>query len=135
MDHLSKEKRSWNMSRIRSKNTSNEKVVRSFLFKKGLRYSLYNKNIHGNPDLFLKKYNVAVFINGCFWHRHKDCNRCTMPKTNKKYWIDKFNKNIDRDKNNYKKLKKENIRFFIIWECEVYSEKNLLRLYNKIIDV
>jgi len=135
MDHISKDKRSWNMSRIRSKNTSIEKVVRSFLFRKGLRYSLHNNKIPGKPDLYFKKYNIAIFINGCFWHRHKECKRCTMPKTNKKYWVDKFKKNIERDQNNYKKLKKEHIRFFIIWECEVSSEKKLQRLYNRIIEV
>lgn len=135
MDHISKEKRSWNMSLIRSKNTSIEKIVRSYLFGKGFRYSLHNNEIIGKPDLFFKKYNVAVFINGCFWHRHKDCNRCTSPKTNKKYWVSKFKKNTKRDEFIYRELKKVKIRVLIIWECEVNDEKKLEFLYNKIINV
>lgn len=135
MDHLQKDKRSWNMSQIRSKDTSDEKLVRSFLFKKGLRYSLHNKKLPGKPDIYFKKYNAVIFINGCFWHRHKNCKRCTTPKTNKKYWITKFIKNITRDKVNYKKLKKLGFRVFVIWECQVTNEKRLDFLYNKIIHV
>jgi DNA mismatch endonuclease (patch repair protein) len=135
MDHLTKEKRSWNMSQIRSKDTSIEKKVRSFFFKKGLRYRIHNKKLPGKPDIYFKKYNAVIFINGCFWHRHKNCKRCTNPKTNKKYWRDKFIKNTKRDKENYKKLRKLGFRVYVIWECQVSNEKRLEYLYYKIVDV
>lgn len=135
MDHLTKSKRSWNMSQIRSKNTSIEKQVRSFFFNKGLRYRLYDKKLPGKPDLYFKKYNAVVFINGCFWHRHKNCKRSTMPKTNTEYWLDKFKKNVARDKENIKKLKKLGFRIYIIWECQVHNKKMLDSLYKKIINI
>lgn len=135
MDHQSKEKRSWNMSQIKSKNTSIEKHVRSYLFKKGLRFRLHNKKLPGKPDIYLKKYNAVIFVNGCFWHHHKNCKRALVPKTNIEFWNDKFNKNIIRDKENKKKLKTIGLRVFIIWECEVMKEKRLENLYNKIIKI
>jgi DNA mismatch endonuclease (patch repair protein) len=81
VDRISEEKRSWNMSRIRSTNTQPEMVVRSFLHRKGFRFRLHQKNVFGKPDIILKKYKTAIFIDGCFWHRHKDCRFAYTPKS------------------------------------------------------
>ena len=95
-DHLLKEKRSWNMSRIRSKNTSPEKTVRSLLHSMGYRFRLHgrvNKRLYkkgilpGKPDIVLAKYKTVIFVHGCFWHRHERCKKCTTPKTRTEWWL------------------------------------------------
>ena len=90
-DHLNKKMRSWNMSRINSKNTKPELIVRSFLHKKGIRFRLSSNKLPCKPDIVLPKYKTAIFVNGCFWHQH-DCKNSSIPKTNKKFWIEKFKK-------------------------------------------
>ena len=94
VDRISEEKRSWNMSRIRSTNTQPEMVVRSFLHRKGFRFRLHQKNVFGKPDIILKKYKTAIFIDGCFWHRHKDCRFAYTPKSRINFWNEKFESNI-----------------------------------------
>lgn len=132
MDHLSKERRSWNMSRIKSKNTKPELMVRSALHRMGYRFLLngkvskriYKKGIlPGKPDIVLAKYRTVVFVHGCFWHRHEGCNRCTMPSTNREYWMKKFNRNIKRDIEVTQELNNCGWRVIIIWECEVKNNK------------
>ena len=118
VDRVSGKKRSWIMSRVGSRDTKPEIIVRRFLHTKGFRYRLYNKNIIGKPDLSNQKRKVAVFVNGCFWHRH-GCKRTTTPETNKEFWLEKFNKNIKRDRENIKTLKKDNWTVIVVWECEI----------------
>tara|TARA_B100000315_G_scaffold30464_1_gene25853 strand:- start:1196 stop:1612 length:417 start_codon:yes stop_codon:yes gene_type:complete len=118
VDRVSEEKRSWIMSRVGSRNTKPEIIVRRFLHAKGFRYRLHNKNIIGKPDLSNQKRKIAVFVNGCFWHRH-GCKRTTTPETNKEFWLEKFNKNIKRDRENIKTLKKDNWTVIVVWECEI----------------
>ena len=118
-DHLSKEHRSWNMSRIRAENTKPEVVVRSLLHRMGYRFRICVKNLPGKPDIVLKKYKTVIFVHGCFWHRHEGCKRCTTPSTNKKYWTDKFQKNIIHDKRVEQKLKELGWQVIVIWECEL----------------
>ena len=96
-DKLSREKRSWNMSHIRSKDTSIEVKVRKFLFSKGFRYRKNDSKLPGKPDIVLPKYKTVIFVHGCYWHRHPGCKNCTMPSTNTDFWIDKFNKNVQND--------------------------------------
>ena len=91
-DHLTAEKRSWNMSRIRSKNTQPELAVRKYLYSKGFRYRLHNRHLPGTPDITNQSKKTAVFVNGCFFHQHKGCKRATVPKSNKEYWIPKLKK-------------------------------------------
>ncbi len=131
MDHLSKEKRSWNMSRIRSKDTKPELLARSALHKMGYRFRLngkVSKNIYkkgvlpGKPDIVLAKYRTVIFVHGCFWHRHEGCSRCTTPSTNQNYWLEKFEKNKFRDKLVIKGLKDMGWQVIVIWECEVKSD-------------
>ncbi|MCU7492383.1 MAG: DNA mismatch endonuclease Vsr [Ignavibacteria bacterium] len=118
-DHLSKEKRSWNMSRIRSKNSKPELIVRSFLHKQGFRFRLYSAVLPGKPDLVLSKYKTVIFIQGCFWHRHPNCSRATMPKSNIIYWRKKFESNQQRDKSVKRSLEKLGWKVITVWECEL----------------
>jgi len=130
VDRISEKRRSWNMSRIRSKDTKPEMIVRKMLYKKGIRYRLHVKNLPGNPDLSNKKKKFAVFVNGCFWHRHTDCKDFVVPKTRTEWWLEKINKNVQRDKNNIEKLEKGGWKIFVVWECELKTEKREYTLYN-----
>jgi DNA mismatch endonuclease, patch repair protein len=132
MDQLTKDKRSANMSKIRSVNTKPELLVRSYLHKNGFRYRLKN-NLPGKPDIYLKKYMTVIFVHGCFWHSHKNCKRSGMPKSNIKYWENKLDKNKERDKRVIKVLKKKRLKVIVIWECQVTDAKNLSKLTKKII--
>ena len=87
--------RSYNMSMIKSKNTKPEKLLRSLLFSNGYRFRLHDKNLPGRPDIILKKYNTVIFVDGCFWHRHKGCKYSYTPKSRKKFWEDKFEKRVE----------------------------------------
>lgn len=119
-DIFSKEKRSRVMASIKSKDTTPEIAVRRVLFSEGFRFRLHHKKLPGKPDIVLKKYHVAIFVNGCFWHGHT----CKMgsgkrrPKTNKKYWHEKIENNIIRDSLNKKILRKLGWSVIIIWECQ-----------------
>ena len=119
MDTVSKEQRSLNMSHIKSKNTKIEIKVRKYLFSKGFRYRVNGKDLPGKPDIVLKKYKTVIFVNGCFWHRHKNCKLATTPKTNTEYWVNKFNHNIENDQKNYEKLNVLGWHVIILWECEL----------------
>lgn len=122
------------MSLIQSKNTKPEMIVRKYLFNCGLRYRLHDKRLPGKPDLIFPKYKTAVFVNGCFWHRH-DCKYATTPKSNTEFWQIKFQKNVDRDKKNYKELNQIGWRVLIVWECELKKdrlEEKLNNLYYEI---
>ncbi len=127
--------RSYNMSKIRSKDTKPEMIVRKFLFSKGYRYRLYNKKLPGKPDITLTKCNTVVFIHGCFWHGHKDCKYFVVPKTRTDWWLKKINRNKELDKHNLKKLKKAGWKVISIFECELKKqkiEKTLDNLINEL---
>ena len=113
------EERSRNMSRIRSRDTRPEEYIRRELFARGYRYRKNYSGIVGHPDLWLAKYNTAVFVNGCFWHRHKDCRYAYMPKSRMKFWTAKFTRNIERDRIVKQELIEQRIRMLTIWECTV----------------
>jgi len=129
-----KKTRSFNMSRIRGKDTKPEILVRKFLHSKGLRYRLHDKNIPGKPDLVLKKFNTVVFIHGCFWHGHENCKYFKLPETRKEWWKEKIEKNKERDLKNIKKLKEFGWNVIVIWECQLKENKNntLLSVLRKI---
>lgn len=127
-DTLSKEKRSWNMSRIVSKNTKPELIVRSLLHKMGYRFRLHSNKIPGKPDIILSKYHTVIFVHGCFWHQHKNCKDGKIPKSNTVYWIEKLNKNIQRDKENIKAIKRMGWKFLVVWECQL---ENIDRIKSK----
>jgi len=128
MDHLTKEKRSWNMSRIGSKDTKPELLVRSELHRNGFRFRLngkvsrkiYAKGVlPGKPDIVLVKYKTVIFIHGCFWHGHKNCKRSSMPKSNIEYWFSKLKRNKERDADNIIRINNLGWRVIVIWECEI----------------
>ena len=132
MDIYSKEKRSWNMSRIRAKDTMPERVVRSFLHRNGFRFRLHVKNLPGMPDIVLPRYKTVIFVHGCFWHRHKSCPKTTTPSTNQDFWEEKFQQNVERDRREQTELKKQGWRVIVIWECEVENKTYQKFLINKI---
>ena len=111
--------RSYNMSCVKSKNTKPEIWVRKYLFACGFRYRINVKKLPGNPDIVLPKYKTAIFVNGCFWHGHKNCRYFVIPKTRTEWWLDKINRNIDRDQANILALKKSGWRVITIWECQL----------------
>lgn len=118
-DIVSPEQRSKNMSAIRSKNTRPEIYFRKLLFSKGYRYSLNSNRVLGHPDIYLKKYNTAVFIHGCFWHRHEGCKYAYTPKSRIEFWMKKFETNQKRDQKVMKELSTEHVKQLIIWECTI----------------
>ncbi|MDR1086378.1 MAG: very short patch repair endonuclease [Deltaproteobacteria bacterium] len=119
MDNISQDKRSWNMSRIRSKNTGPEKALRSMLHRAGFRYRLYDKKLPGCPDLVLKKYRTIIFVHGCFWHRHNGCINSVLPKTRVDFWKKKLDGNVVRDMKNVRVLSDAGWKIIIVWECEL----------------
>lgn len=119
MDIKSKEARSQNMSRIRSKNTKPEIYFRKLLFAKGYRYRIADKSIPGHPDAFLRKYNTAVFVHGCFWHRHQGCKYAYNPKSRIEFWQKKFDDNVRRDAVVRTALRENKIKCLVIWECTI----------------
>lgn len=124
------------MSKIRSKNTKPEMIVRKYLFSKGFRYRLHQKELPGSPDIVLKKYQTLIFINGCFWHGHKNCQISKLPKSRLEYWEPKITKNRNNDSKNSSKLRRLGWRIIVIWECQlrnVLKEKTLESLKNRIL--
>lgn len=117
-----KETRSYNMSRIKGRNTKPEMLVRKFLFSNGFRYRLYDKKLPGKPDIVLPKYKTVIFINGCFWHGHEGCKFFVTPKTRTEWWLEKINGNIENDTVKIQKLKELGWRVIVIWECELKPE-------------
>lgn len=117
-DNHTKEQRSYNMSRIRSKNNAPEEKVRKFLFSKGFRYKKNDKKLPGCPDIVLPKYKTVIFVNGCFWHKH-NCKRFVWPASNEEYWKNKILRNVERDELNIKELKELGWKVLVIWECEL----------------
>lgn len=117
MDNKTVEERSLNMSHIRSISRPEEKV-RKYLFSKGYRYRINDKKLPGKPDIVLKKYKTVIFVNGCFWHMH-DCGRFRWPSSNEDYWNKKIHGNVNRDKDNQKKLKELGWKVLVVWECEL----------------
>ena len=124
-DKLSAERRSWNMSRIRSRDTNPEMAVRKILSALGCRYRLHRRNLAGKPDVVLPKYRIAIFVHGCFWHQHTGCIDCSKPKTNQNYWRPKLLKNLQRDRKNRRILRGLGWKPIVIWECQTRSVKRL----------
>lgn len=135
-DRVSKETRSYNMSRIKGKDTKPEIIVRSYLFSKGLRFRKNDKRYLGSPDIVLPKYNTVVFVHGCFWHLHEGCKYATMPKSNVDFWKKKLYRNKERDKRNQKELEEMGWNVIIVWECQLKKDKceqTLEQLYGQIV--
>lgn len=120
------------MSKIRSKNTKPERMLRSVLHRLGFRFQIHRKDLPGKPDIVLPKYRTVIFVHGCYWHYHKDCREGRIPSTNSAFWKNKLEKNVLKDKQNRTSLETLGWRVLVVWECEVNklekSPKNLMRL-------
>jgi len=118
-DVHSKETRSYNMSRIKGKNTKPEMLVRRFLFDNGFRYRLHDKKLPGKPDIVLFKYKTVIFVNGCFWHGHKGCDFFTIPKTETEKWLTKIKATQKKDKRSHIELNVMGWKVITVWQCEL----------------
>ncbi len=134
-DNHSPEVRSYNMSRIHSKNTKPEDIVRKYLFAHGLRYRKNDKRYPGKPDVVLPKYRTVIFVHGCFWHSHEGCSDFVVPKSNAHYWVPKLERNRQRDTTSIEALRAAGWRVIVVWECELKKavrEARLVQLYQEI---
>lgn len=133
MDVHNKQTRSYNMSRIKSKDTKPELLVRKFLFANGFRYKLHDKTLPGKPDIVLPKYRSVVFVHGCFWHGHDNCKYFVLPKTRAVWWRKKIERNRSLDRKHLLALQNRHWRVLTIFECELkpsVRNANLNRLQN-----
>lgn len=137
VDVLTPEQRSRNMSRIRGKNTKPELTLRSLLHASGLRFRLHCRDLPGRPDVVLPKYRTAVFVHGCFWHRHQDCPHATIPKTRPHFWVKKFEATVARDAAKAEELEASGWHVHTVWECELKedAERLVTHLQNHLREV
>lgn len=129
------EQRSYNMSRIRGKDTKPEELVRKYLFSQGFRYRKNDARLPGKPDIVLPKYRTVIFVNGCFWHAHEGCKYFVWPKNNADCWKKKIESNVKRDVKNYQLLRDLGWKVLTIWECELKKDcfsKNMSRLEQQL---
>lgn len=122
VDTITRERRSWNMSRIKGRNTGPEMRLRSLLHRTGFRFRLHAKELPGKPDIILPKYRAVILVHGCFWHRHEGCRNATTPSTRAEFWQSKFDSNVSRDERNRAALQAAGWIVFTIWECELKSD-------------
>ena len=111
------------MSRIKSKDTTPERIVRSFLHRNGFRFRLNVKDLPGKPDIVLPKYKTVIEVRGCYWHRHEGCKDAATPSSNTDFWQKKFSENIARDQRSEQALKALGWNVIVVWECEVENKK------------
>ncbi|HMH22294.1 MAG TPA: DNA mismatch endonuclease Vsr [Puia sp.] len=128
--------RSYNMSRIRAKNTSPELLVRKFLHARGFRYKLHDRSLPGSPDLVLPRYKTIIFVHGCFWHGHADCKYFVVPKTRTDFWMGKITTNMSNDALAVRRLKVAGWKVISVWECQLKPKlvrQTLARLMGRIV--
>lgn len=125
MDNLSPEHRSWNMSRIRNKNTGPEMRVRSQLHRMGYRFRLHRRDLPGKPDIILPKFHCVIFVHGCFWHRHRECRLAYTPKSRLDFWLPKFERTVQRDAEKKQQLESSGWKVHTIWECQTLDVSTL----------
>lgn len=134
MDTVSRQKRSWIMSRVRGKDTQPERQVRKFVHALGLRYRLHSANLPGKPDLVFPRWRKAIFVHGCFWHGHEGCNRWRLPKANRSYWRAKIARNRQRDAGHLLFLRRLGWKTLVVWECELAKPMTagriIMRFFN-----
>ena len=119
------------MARVRQKNTSAEMRVRSVLHRLGYRFRLHRRDLPGHPDVVLPKYRTAIFVHGCFWHRHAGCSKATTPKTRQDFWAAKFSANMQRDSRKELELRNRGWRVITLWECETSSTEKLTEILKQ----
>lgn len=128
VDSITPEHRSWNMSRVRSKDTKPEVFIRSMLHALGFRFRKNVKKLPGNPDVVLAKYKTVIFVHGCFWHQHPGCMKSHIPKSNIEFWTQKLGKNVVRDAQHETDLREKGWNIITIWECELKDNQVLDKL-------
>ncbi|RFZ91112.1 DNA mismatch endonuclease Vsr [Mucilaginibacter conchicola] len=135
-DVHSREVRSYNMSRIKGKDTKPELLVRKYLHFRGLRYRLHVKDLPGKPDMVFPKYHTVLFVHGCFWHGHAGCPYYRLPQSNTGFWEEKISGNTSRDQKHAAALREKGYRVLTAWECSFKNKNNrtafLEELYNEI---
>lgn len=119
MDRIAPQRRSWNMSRIKSQNTDPEIAVRSLLWRMGFRFRLHAAELPGRPDIVLPRYATVVLVHGCFWHRHRNCRLAYLPKSRVEFWTNKFNANVRRDRRISERLRRDGWHVVVVWECQL----------------
>lgn len=125
MDRLTPSERSRLMSKVRGKNTQPEIAVRRTAHAMGLRFRLHRSDLPGKPDVVFPRFKTALFVHGCFWHRHPGCRKSSVPKTNAVFWTSKFDRNVERDENDRRRLKALGWRVGTVWECETHNEETI----------
>lgn len=125
VDFLSPRERSNRMSLIRGRDTQPELALRRALHRLGLRFRLHGAGLPGKPDLVFPRYKTVVFVHGCFWHQHAGCSIATIPKSNTQFWVEKFKKNIDRDKRVSAQLNELGWKVLVAWECELSTRQKI----------
>jgi|SRR5579872_27626 len=133
MDRIDKQRRSWNMSRIKGKDTAPEMFVRSTLHTMGYGFRLHSRLLPGRPDIVLAKHRTVLFVHGCFWHRH-GCKYSYTPKSQKVFWQRKFDQNVKRDRRVQRDLKALGWKVAIIWECEIKSSAIVAQRIRRILN-
>ena len=117
------------MSHIHGKGTKPELKVRQWLWQHGYRYRLNVKSVPGKPDIVMRKYRTAIFVNGCFWHGHPTC--CKIPTTNREFWVNKIRRNKERDQKNYQLLQENGWQVIVVWECQL-TPKQIEQTMNEV---
>lgn len=138
MDVHEKKTRSYNMSRIKGKDTKPEEIVRKYLFSQGFRYRKNDKRLPGKPDIVLPKYRTVIFVNGCFWHKHEGCRYFVWPRSNPGFWREKIEGNVERDRKKTAELLAAGWHVLVIWECKLkpaVQDESLQRLCREIRNV
>lgn len=129
MDILTREKRSWNMSRVRDRDTKPELAVRSAIHRMGFRFRLRRRDLPGNPDIVLPRHKKIVLVHGCFWHQHPGCSAAKRPSSNKDFWEEKLDQTVARDNKNLAQLRELGWGPLVLWQCEV---EKAVDLYQKL---
>ncbi|MBR6226747.1 MAG: DNA mismatch endonuclease Vsr [Bacteroidales bacterium] len=130
-DKMTPAQRHYCMSRIHGKGTKPELKVRQWLWRHGYRYRLNVKSVPGKPDIVMRRYRTAIFVNGCFWHGHHGCDKFKIPQTNREFWVNKIKRNQERDQKNYQLLHDNGWQVIVVWECQLQPktiEETMLRV-------
>ena len=133
-DVFSEKKRSWIMSRVKGKDTSPERAVRSLVHDLGYRFRLHRKDLPGCPDIVLPRHRKIVFVHGCFWHGHKGCARSARPTSNTRFWNAKIDSNVQRDRRNIRALRRRGWSVLVVWTCELRDPEKLERRLRRFLE-
>ena len=133
-DRLTSKRRSWLMSRVRSKDTTPELIVRRLVHAIGHRFRLHRSDLPGKPDLVLPRHKKIIFVHGCFWHRHKGCRKAGVPKSRTAFWVGKFENNVKNDARNIGILKKRRWKVLVVWQCQTTDRDKLEKRLRRFLD-